>query len=111
MSLPGFSQAAFDESDYRVRHVRDQEGSGLTVAEYCRDHDLCRATFYNWRRLQRECAESGLLRSSVSFTEIGRVAAVQSQWGAEIALPSGAVVRVGVGADAQLLRMVFEALG
>jgi hypothetical protein len=59
----------------------------------------------------------------VSFTEVVRVGApalppwpgspalAGAPWLAEVALASGAVVRVGAGADARLLRAVFEALG
>lgn len=37
------------------RHVDEQSGSSVTVAEYCRQHGLCQASFYVWRsRLARE---------------------------------------------------------
>ena len=111
MSLTGFSQPALDEPDYRVKHLRAQAASGLSVAEYCRRRELCAATFYKWRRLHSESEPERSPGSAMSFTEIGRIAGVQeAQWAAEIALASGAVIRVSAGADAQLLRAVFEAL-
>ena len=108
MLLTGFSEVCADEADYRLKFVRDQAQSGLSVAEYCRGHDLCVATFYNWRRLERE---RGAGNPGVSFTEIGRVEGFRTPWAAEVVLRSGAVVRVGIGADVQLLRALFEALG
>jgi transposase-like protein len=110
VSLTSSCQASLDASDYRLRHLRDQADSGLSVAEYCRRRELCANTFYNWRRLHRERGPSAALRTTVSFTEIGRVS-VQTQWAAEIVLASGAVVRVSAAADAQLLRALVEALG
>jgi hypothetical protein len=117
------SHGFLNDGDYRLEHLRAQELSGLGVAEYCRRHDVRPATFYGWRRLVREggraCTEGG----AVSFTEVVRVGAsgmppwpgspalVGTPWAAEVALASGTVVRVGAGADARLLRAVFEALG
>ncbi len=122
MLLSEVSRVSSDEPDYRLRHVRDQAAGGLSVAEYCRRHGLCAATFYRWRRQlpggrgRRPGPPAG--GGEVSFTEISRVAAARvvpaaqaGPWAAEIALPSGAVVRVGAGADARLVRAVMEALG
>ena len=111
MSRNDDSDVFSEESDYRLQHVREQELSGLSVADYCRRHDICAATFYNWRRLRRECGARRVTKDAVTFTEIGRMESSRTPWAAEIALASGAVVRVSPGADAQLLRAVFEALG
>jgi transposase-like protein len=110
VSLNIVTQGFSDEPDYRVKHVCDQARSGLSVAEYCRRHDLCLATFYNWRRLPHEYGRKRVHAGSVSFTEVGRVVG-QAQWAAEITLRSGVVVRVSTAADAQLLRAVVEVLG
>jgi hypothetical protein len=113
---PGF----LDDGDYRLEHLREQELSGLSVAEYCGRHDLRPATFYGWRRLVREGWRARAGSGMVSFTEVVRVGppglagpagSPGAPWVAEVSLPSGAVVRVGAGADARLLRAVFEALG
>lgn len=104
MSL--FDSSFSNASDDRTKHLRDQAASGLSVAEYCRRHDVCAATFYHWRRQSREAVGRG----RVSFTEIGRAAAVEPQWAAEIVLVSGTVVRVSSSADSHLLRCVVEAL-
>ena len=101
-------QALLDEPDEREECVRAQAASGLSVAEYCRRHDLCPATFYNWRRRSRE---GGLPGGGMAFTEIGRLGALQTPWAAEITLASGTVVRVNANADAQLLRALLEVVG
>lgn len=100
-----------DESDYRVKHLGNQSRSGLSVAEYCRRHDLCQATFYNWRRHLGIPEQERAQRGAVSFTEIARVAAAPTQWAAEIELASGAVIRVAAQVDAPLLRALVEILG
>jgi transposase-like protein len=114
------SHGLFDDGDYRQEHLRAQELSGLSVAEYCRLHDVRPATFYGWRRLVREGGRARAGSGMVSFTEVVRVGppglagparSPGAAWAAEVALPSGALVRVGPGADARLLRAVFEALG
>lgn len=136
LSVSEVSDGLWDEGDYRLEHVRDQELSGLSAAEYCRRHDLRPATFYGWRRLRRKFGP-GRIGAAVGFTEVLQVGAsairptspsslhpasgaareahvtqpLGASWAAEVALPSGAVVRVGAGADARLLRAVFEALG
>lgn len=137
LSVSEVSDGLRDEGDYRLEHVHEQELSGLSAAEYCRRHDLRPTTFYGWRRLRRECGSGRIADAAVGFTEVFhmeappvqavratppfpsaagavRVADVpvvfEASWAAEVALPSGAVVRVGAGADARLLRAVFEAL-
>ena len=108
MLLTGNSQALLDEPDEREECVRAQRVSGLSVAEYCRRHDLCPATFYNWRRRSREGRPQG---GGVAFTEIGRLEAPRTPWAAEIALASGTLVRVQAGADVQWLRALLEVVG
>lgn len=108
MLLTKLSGVSLEEEDYRVRHVRDQQASGLTVAEYCQQHGLCAGTFYAWRR--RWC-DGPVASEPVSFTEIGRLAAERPQWAAEVVLAGGTIVRVDGSAGAQLLRTLFEALG
>ena len=136
MSVSEVSNGLWDEGDYRLEHVRDQELSGLSAAEYCRRHDLRPTTFYGWRRLRCECGPGRIAATAVGFTEVLQVGAsaipptspssfrpasgaareadvtqpLGVAWAAEVALASGAVVRVGAGADARLLRAVFEAL-
>lgn len=108
MSLSDVFPGLLEASDYRLQHVCEQEQGGLSVAEYCRQHHISQTTFYKWRRLGRDCPDRHFGKVGVTFTEVGRV---EPCWVAEIALSSGTVVRVGSGADAHLLRAVFEALG
>ena len=111
MSPTDCAQGVFSDSDYRMKHLRAQAASGLSVAAYCRRLDLCAATFYHWRRLHRQCGEERADGGAVLFTEIGRVASVQSRWAAEITLASGVVVRVSPDLDSRLLRTLLEVLG
>ncbi len=38
----------------RRRHLADQPNSGLSIAEYCRIHDLSISTFDNWKQKERK---------------------------------------------------------
>jgi transposase-like protein len=97
------------ESDWRLGEVENWRASGLSVAEYCRRHDLCASTLYNWRRLAACAAGSaGQPAEPVLFREIGHM---EPRWAAEIALKSGVVVRLAADADSRLLRELVEALG
>lgn len=103
-----------------ARIVRQQRASGLTVAAYCRRHDLAEATFYHWRR---KVSAGGVVAGSRSqdpgamFVE-AKVEACRDEeaeassgtCGLELVLSGGQVVRVQRGFDAQLLREVVLAL-
>ena len=110
MSISDVCDGFSEESDNRLKHVCRQELSGLSVAEYCRRHAICEATFYNWRRLQRERGARRVASSAVTFTEVSGVDSLRTPWAAEIALPSGAVVRVSTAADVQLVQALLGAL-
>jgi hypothetical protein len=109
-----------------VAHVSAQGLSGLSAADYCREHGLRAKSFYRWRRVLRESGELGELLgaggprpvdsvgigSNALFAEVvlpvGVTAPAAS--GVEVALRSGAVVRVSRCFDAETLRRVVSAL-
>lgn len=101
------------------------EGSGLSLAEFCRREDLAYWKLIAWRkRLAEESApdDSGVDQDKESsppaFAELvvakGAVEAGLPMDGrppllVEVALPGGAVIRVYTGAGADLLRAALEA--
>jgi transposase-like protein len=80
--------------------IAEQEASGKSIREFCRERDLSEHTFYWWRRRFRE-------EKPVSFALVEAKAAVMPAK-FELALSSGEVLHIP--GDVESLRMVFEAL-
>ena len=50
-----------------VSIIQDQKSSGLTINEYCREHQISRNAYFYWlRKIRRTALES----SGCSFTEV-----------------------------------------
>ena len=87
--------------DRRVALLREFEGSGLTLAEFCRRREVAYSTMMTWRRACRPGPPPELRRAA--FVEVEAVGAspaepVGDRSGgnlcAELVLPGGAVLRV-----------------
>jgi transposase-like protein len=85
--------------DGRAALLRALEHSGLSMAEFCRLHDLSYGTVAAWRSMAR--------RAAGRFVEVETADIVNSGGGmppapgelcAELVLPSGAVLRIFQGA-------------
>ena len=114
------------------RVVREQEASGLNVAEFCRQREICAPQLFAWRRKLREAAssfvavevfdaESSLalanqhseeITSNRDVTQTASAVAVQSSTGAaiEIRLSGGRSVVAMPGFDAHHLLAVIRAV-
>lgn len=81
--------------------IGEQEASGKSIRDFCRERNLGEHSFYWWRRAVRE-------EESVAFAlvETKPVAAPAAKF--ELALASGEVLRIP--ADVESLRVVFEVL-
>ena len=80
--------------------IAEQEASGKSVRDFCRERDLSEASFYWWRPRLRE-------EKPVSFALVETKGAAQAAK-FELTLSSGEVLRIP--ADVESLRVVFEAL-
>ena len=80
--------------------IAEQEASGKSVRDFCRERDLGEHSFYWWRHRLRE-------EKPVSFALVERKAAAPAAK-LELALSSGEVLRIP--ADVESLRVVLEAL-
>ncbi len=87
--------------DRRVALLREFEGCGLSMAEFCRRREVAYSTMMAWRRLSRQ----GVLPQGrrAAFIEVEAVGvsgvgpvrdAGQGKVCAELVLPGGAVLRV-----------------
>lgn len=97
--------------------------SGLSVAEFCRLHDLCSPAFYMWRKrlkggrgmrgTRNEAAPRLLPVQVVDSTGTLSMAAGRAIGGGgnvEIALPREVTVRIGTDVDELRLRSVLRAV-
>jgi len=84
--------------------IRLQEQSGLSVAAFCRKHDLVEQSFYNWRKKLGSTAP-------VRFALVAAAAAgTNDPAPIELILASGDRLRIGAGTDSATLRAVLGAL-
>ena len=83
------------ENDRRVALLREFEGSGLSMAEFCRQREVAYSTMMAWRRACRPCPQPG------AFVEVEAMECVaprtdpgQGDLCAELVLSGGTVLRV-----------------
>ena len=98
-------KAATKDDQWRER-IAEQERSGLSVKQFCKDRGLTECSFYAWRKRLRK-------KEPVRFALVERGAARQesaTEACLELVLASGERLRIGNGVDAMTLRTVLEAL-
>ena len=93
-------------------HIQRQRASGLTVRDFCLDHDLTESAFYFWRRVvaerDREVGDSNT-PAFVPITVVQAPAALNNS-PIDIHLLSGRRVRIRTGCDRELLAAVLTLL-
>jgi transposase-like protein len=97
---------ATSKTDQWRERIGEQERSGLTARQFCKQQGLAQHAFYAWRKRLRE-------RGPVRFALIERDPARQTpaaEAALELVLTSGERLRIGAGVDAITLRTVLEAL-
>ena len=82
-------------NDRRVALLREFEGSGLSMAEFCRRREVAYSTMMAWRRACRPCPQPGAF-VEVEAVESGETLTDRSQGDlcAELVLAGGTVLRV-----------------
>ena len=92
------------------RLIREQERSGRSVAEFCRERELHASYFFAWRKRLRERATARFLEVVVGV----RSPVTRGVWRVDIRLQNGRSLMVGRGFDAEHVRAllaVAEAAG
>ena len=99
------TKAASKSEQWRGR-LAEQERSGLSVRQFCKQQELHEHSFYAWRKRLREqgpvrfaLVESGVLREGP-----------ETPTGLELVLRTGERLRIAAGVDVATLRSVLEAL-
>jgi hypothetical protein len=86
--------------------IAEQERSGLSVKQFCKEQGLTECTFYAWRKRLRG-------EAPVRFALVDRGAVRQepvTETSLELVLATGERLRIGTGVDATTLRTVLDAL-
>jgi hypothetical protein len=97
-------RAASKDDQWRER-IAEQERSGLTVKQFCKERGITEGSFYAWRKRLRK-------KEPVRFALVERAALQESATEAllELVLANGERLRIGSGVDGTTLRRVLEAL-
>jgi len=92
------------DEDWRSR-ISAQEGSGVSVKQFCKQQGLSEQSFYYWRkRLQTPASMRFALVEAAPRRGPAEHAAL------ELVLTTGERLRISAGVDATTLRQVLEAL-
>ena len=95
---------AISKDDQWRDRIAEQERSGLSVKQFCKERGVSEYSFYTWRKRLAK-------KEPVRFALVDREAAGQEAATAlELLLRSGERLRIGSGVDAATLRTVLEAL-
>src|SRR5580765_4182391 len=87
------------KGDQWRERIAEQERSGLSVKQFCKERGLTECSFYAWRKRLRK-------KEPVRFALVERAALQESVTEAllELVLASGERLRIGTGVDATTLR-------
>jgi len=89
--------------EYWSKLIAEQEASGQTAEEFCRERGRGKYSFYRWRKRLREDGAVRFARVETRPTAGSRPEATL-----ELVLTSGERLRIGPGVDAATLQMVLE---
>jgi transposase-like protein len=106
-----------EKERYWEKVVREAARSGLSIREYCRQHDLKESQFHWWQRKLKDRRQERRLRrqrgsggSEASFALVSE-GAEDLDAGLELVLGNGCRLRIRKGVDEQTLRTVLAAMG
>jgi hypothetical protein len=88
--------------------------AGLSTAQFCAAEGVSVASFYLWRRRLAPANSYPAATTDSDFQPRPRLLAVQlpeRNATVELVLPTGAVLRIGAGADEETLRRLLRLLG
>jgi len=104
MTETSIEEKAISKDDQWRERIAEQERSGLSVKQFCKERGVSEYSFYTWRKRLAK-------KEPVRFALVDREAAGQEPATAlEVVLRSGERLRIGSGVDAGTLRTVLEAL-
>ena len=98
-------ERAATKADQWHERIAEQERSGLSVKQFCKERGLTECSFYARRKRLRK-------KEPMRFALVERGTARQPAMdgGLELVLATGERLRIGAGVDATTLRTVLEVL-
>ena len=99
------AEGSINAADQWRERIAEQQRSGTSIRQFCKERGLAEHSFYAWRRrLQRS--------EAVRFAVVDRGLRQEATMDAcvELILPTGERLRIAGGVDATTLRTVLEAL-
>ena len=84
-------------------YLEAQPPSGLTIAAFCQQHGFNPSVFHAWKRRRRQSPVK-----PPEFRELSLPSILSAPWAAEIALPSGTLLRVSSQADVRWVGQLVE---
>jgi hypothetical protein len=103
MTETSIEENTISKDDQWRERIAEQERSGLSVKQFCKERGVSEYSFYTWRKRLAK-------KEPVRFALVDREAAGQEAATLELLLRSGERLRIGSGVDAATLRTVLEAL-
>ena len=98
-------QAARTKADQWRERIAEQERTGVSVKQFCKQQGLTEYSFYAWRkRLRRQAPVC------FALVERGVLPRLPTETSLELVLTSGERLRIAAGVDAATLRTVLEVL-
>jgi transposase len=94
------------KADEWAERIAAQQGSGISVKQFCKEQGLTEYSFYAWRKRLQE-------RVSVRFALVERSARLQersAEPALELVLATGERLRISSGVDIATLRTVLDVL-
>jgi transposase len=97
---------ASPKADQWAERIAAQQGSGVSVKQFCKEQGLTEYSFYAWRkRLQ----QTGPVRFALVDRSPRRQEST-AEAALEVLLPTGERLRISAGVDAATLRSVLDVL-
>lgn len=105
MTETSIEERTATKNDQWRERIVEQERSGLTVKQFCKERGVTECSFYAWRKRLRK-------KEPVRFALVERAALRESvaEGCVELVLASGERLRIGSGVDGTTLRTVLEVL-
>ncbi len=101
-------QRTGSRSDQWRERITEQERSGTSVKQFCKERGLTECSFYAWRKRLRE--QQAPVRFALVERQGARRQEAAEQASLELVLATGARLRISAGVDSATLRTVLEAL-
>ena len=96
------------KADKWRERIAEQERSGLSVQQFCKEHGVSTWSFYTWRKRLRE-SESGAVRFALVDRATEPVE-LRNTADLEVVFATGDRLLIRSGADTAILRTVLRAL-